>query len=168
MTNTATTTNSTNERDTQGVVPITWGAFAIQEPELASFGAERLSAAPAYLATTQASYAPRVHPVTPIVTTDGLFLFMEPTSPKGQDLRERPCYALHNGVPDKQGSGGEVLVRGHAFLVEDPTIRALVAHAAPYDPAERYILFELELTEARCTGYGDTPLPARRQWSATS
>jgi hypothetical protein len=168
MTDTATTTNSPYGRDSQGVGLITWGEFAMQEPELASFGAERLTAAPAYLATTQASDVPRVHPVTPIVTTDGLFVFMEPSSPKGQDLRERPCYALHNGVPDNHGSGGQFFVRGHAFLVEDKTIRALVAHAAPYDPAERYILFELTLTGARCIGYGDTPLPVRQQWPATS
>lgn len=167
MTTTATTTNSPSERDFDGVALFTWGEFARQEPELASFGAERLCAAPAYLATTRASNAPRVHPVTPIVTTDGLFLFMEPTSPKGHDLRERGCYALHNGVPDNAGTGGQFSVRGHAVPVEDPTIRAVVAHAASYDPAERYVLFEFKLTEARCIGYGDTPLPTRQQWSVT-
>lgn len=36
----------------------------------------------------------------------------------------------------------------------------LAAHEPLYDPAERHILFELKLTEARCNGRGDTPLPA--------
>jgi hypothetical protein len=143
---------------------ITWGEFATREPELASFGAERLSAAPAYLATIRRGGAPRVHPVTPIVTTDGLFLFMEPTSPKGRDIRERGRYALHSAVPDNAGSGGEFSVSGHGSVVEDSTVRARVARSASYDAAARYVLFELKVTEARCKGYGDTPLPGRRRW----
>jgi hypothetical protein len=149
------------------VVPmVTWGEFATREAELAAFGAERLGAAPGYLATVRRTGAPRVHPVTPILTADGLFLFMEPTSPKGQDLRERAWFALHSGVPDNQGSGGEFFVSGHGFVVDDSAVRALVAQSATYDPAERYVLFELRLTEARCNGYGDIPLPARPRWSA--
>lgn len=147
---------------------LTWGEFATREPELAAFGAERLTAAPGYLATIRRTGAPRVHPVTPILTTDGLFLFMEPTSPKGRDLRERDWYALHSGVPDGHGSGGEFFVSGHGFPVGDSAIRALVARSAAYDPAERYVLFELRLTEARCNGYGDAPLPTRQRWSANS
>ena len=73
----------------------TWGAFAAAEPELASFVAKRLNVAPAYLATVRAGGAPRVHPVTPIFAADGLYLFMEPASPKGADLRERGWFALH-------------------------------------------------------------------------
>jgi hypothetical protein len=151
-----------------GVGVSTWGEFAAQEPELAAFRAERLRAAPAYVATIRSNGAPRVHPVTPILTTDGLFLFMEPTSPKGHDLRARAWYALHSGVPDSQGSGGEFFVSGRGFAVEDPAVRALVAEAASYDPAAQYVLFELTLTDARCNGYGDVPLPARQRWSGAS
>ena len=97
----------------------TWGAFAAAEPELAAFVAERLRAAPSYLATVRASGAPRVHPVTPIFTADGLYLFMEPTSPKGADLRERGWFALHNGVADNAGTGGEASVSGTGHPVDD-------------------------------------------------
>jgi hypothetical protein len=145
---------------------VTWGEFARIEPELASFGAGRLSVPPAYLATVRRNGAPRVHPVTPILTSDGLFLFMEPTSPKGRDLRERGRYALHNGVPDTHGTGGEFFVSGKGFWVEDAAVRAVVAEAASYDPSDEYVLFELMLSEARCNGYGDVPLPAHRRWSA--
>ena len=66
----------------------TWGEFAKEAPGLAAFGAELLLGAQvAYLATVRPDGVPRVHPVTPILTDDGLFLFMEPTSPKGRDLR---------------------------------------------------------------------------------
>lgn len=147
---------------------ITWGDFAKAEPELAAFGAGRLQVPPAYLATVRQSGAPRVHPVTPIITADGLFLFMEPTSPKGRDLRERGWYALHNGVPDTRGSGGEFFVSGKGFAVEDAAAWAIAAQAASYDPVEQYVLFELRLSEARCHGYGDVPLPVVRRWSAAT
>jgi hypothetical protein len=68
---------------------VPWGEFAAQAPELAAFGALRLAATPAYLATVDDSGAPRVHPVTPIVGDGRLLLFMEPTSPKGDDIVRR-------------------------------------------------------------------------------
>jgi hypothetical protein len=145
---------------------MTWGAFAADEPELAAFVAERLRAAPAYLATVRASGAPRVHPVTPIFTAEGLYLFMEPASPKGTDLRERGWFALHNGVPDNAGTGGEASVTGRGQPVDEDAVRATVAAAASYRPADRYVLFELMPTEVRCNGYGDVTLPEHRRWRA--
>jgi len=142
----------------------TWGEFASAEPELAAFGAQLLLIPPAYLATVRRSGAPRVHPVTPILTADGLFVFMEPTSPKGHDLRERGAFAMHNGVPDDEGTGGEFFCSGRAFPVEDPSVRTVVTEAARYDPEPRYVLFELQLADARCNGYGDVTLPAHRRW----
>jgi len=147
---------------------ITWGGFAEAEPELAAFGADRLARTPAYLATIRHSGAPRVHPVTPILTDRGLYLFMEPTSPKRRDLLDRGLYALHNGVPDDEGTGGEFSVSGTAVPMIDPDIRTEVAEAASYDPEDRYVLFELMVDEARCNGYGDVLLPATRRWSSTS
>ena len=51
-------------------------------------------------------------------------------------------------------------------LVDDLAIRAIAERAASYDPAARYILFELLLNEARCNGYGDVEIPERRRWLA--
>jgi hypothetical protein len=143
-----------------------WGYFAAAEPELAAFVAERLRAAPSYLATVRASGAPRVHPVTPILTAHGLYLFMEPTSPKVADLRERGWFALHNGVPDNAGTGGEAAVSGTGHPVDSDATRAMVVTAASYEPADRYLLFELRPTEVRGNGYGDVTLPERRRWRA--
>ncbi len=144
---------------------ITWGEFSKLEPDLARFGAGRLTAAPAYLATVRKSGAPRVHPVTPIFAGDGLFLFMEPTSPKRRDLLERGFFALHSGVPDNAGTGGEFSASGIGLAEDDPELWALVADAAGYDPPDRYVLFEFRLSEARCHGYGDVPLPSTRRWT---
>jgi len=143
---------------------ISWGEFVRTESEMASFGADRLGERPAYLATVRKSGAPRVHPVTPIFTSDGLFLFMEPASPKGRDLRERGRFALHNGVPDNEGSGGEFYMSGRGVAVEDAAVRLTAVQAAGYEPAESYVLFELKVSEARCKGYGDVELPTRRRW----
>ena len=145
---------------------IGWGEFVTREPELAMFGAEILTAAPAYLATVRQDGFPRVHPVTPIIIPKGLFLFMEPSSPKARDLRERGKFALHNGVPDNAGSGGEFNISGRGLAVEDPDLWSHVADVASYTPLDRYILFELQVSEARCHGYGDVPLPATRKWAA--
>jgi hypothetical protein len=146
---------------------ISWGEFAGREPELARFGAGLMTAAPAYLATIRLSGAPRVHPVTPIFTTTGLFLFMEPTSPKARDLRERGSFALHSGVPDNAGTGGEFNVSGRGLAIDDPDMWSRVADAASYTPIDRYILFEFELNEARCHGYGDVPMPSTHKWGLT-
>ena len=147
-------------------MPASWGEFAAAHPTLAEFGAERLNRAPAYLATVRPDSRPRVHPVTPIVSANHLFLFMEPTSPKGKDLLRHATYMLHNGVPDMNGTGGEFHVWGPANLLDDPAARAEATAAATYDPVDRYLLFELRVTEARANGYGDVALPDPARWRA--
>lgn len=102
--------------------------------------------------------------MTAIFAGSGLFVFMEPTSPKGWDIRERGWFALHNGVPDNEGSGGEFHISGRGLAVDDTDMWSRVAHAASFEPATRYVLFELQLSEARCNGYGGAPLPAARRW----
>ena len=141
-----------------------WSQLEEEAPALAAFGARRLSVGVAYLSTVRADGCPRVHPVTPIIADGRLFVFMEPTSPKGRDLRDRRWFALHNSVPDSTGTGGEFSCCGTADLTEDPAARASAATAATYDPADRYILFELRLLEARCGGYGDVVLPDPMRW----
>ena len=141
-----------------------WSAFAEQEPDLAAFGEGRLRVSPVYLATVRADGMPRVHPVTPIFGAGGMYLFMEPTSPKGRDLRERGSFAMHNAVPDNDGTGGEFWIAGRGSPVDDASIRAAVAAASTYAPDDRYVLFELSVTEARCNGYGDVVLPSVTRW----
>lgn len=146
----------------------TWREFRDLEPELAGFAADRLAGSPAYLATVRPSGAPRVHPVTPIITDDGFYVFMEPTSPKATDLRKRHHFALHNGVPDDAGSGGEVHLTGDGREIIDGVLRNRVTEAASYAPADRYVLFELLLDEVRANGYGDTVLPRTLRWRSSS
>lgn len=140
-----------------------WPEFSQQAPELAAFGAKRLGGdRVAYLATVRPDGGPRVHPVTPILGQQ-LFLFMEPTSPKGKDLQRDPRYTLHCGVEDSGGGGGEFYVRGRAQLVQDPQLRAQAIEAASYDPAQRYILFALGVEFAFMNTYVNGE-PNPRRW----
>lgn len=142
---------------------MSWQALEHHHPELAAFGAARLNGAVAYLATLRSDGAPRVHPVTPIIGRGHLFVFMEPTSPKGRDLQRDGRYALHCTVDDTSGAGGEFLVAGRARLVDSAELRALAVQLSSYAPADRYILFECMVERAASTTYVDGH-PVRARW----
>lgn len=142
-----------------------WGEFAAAAPALAAFGAERFVARVAYLATVRPDGSPRVHPVTPIIGVGRLFVFMEPTSPKGHDLRRDGRYALHSLVSDEEGSAGEFFVRGWAAPVHDPAVREAAIRAAGYTILDRYVLFELAVEGAASTVYVQGR-PVRRRWGS--
>jgi hypothetical protein len=66
---------------------MSWSDLVKENHELAEFGRKRFTSEVAFLATVRKNGSPRVHPVTPIIGEERLFIFMEPTSPKGHDLR---------------------------------------------------------------------------------
>jgi hypothetical protein len=144
---------------------MSWQTFVTNAPELAAFGKERLNGRVSYLATVRKDGGPRVHPVNPIIGAGRLFLFMEPTSPKGYDLRRDGRFALHCGVEDNEGGGGEFHIAGRATLVEDAGVRAVAIGAASYNPADRYILFELTIERAASLLYVDGQV-VRQNWTA--
>ena len=143
---------------------ITWQDLENADPQLARYGRERLTRAPAYLATIRKDGSPRVHPVTPIIGDGRLFLFMEPTSPKGFDLKRDGRFALHAGVEDDSGGGGEFFISGTARQIKDQATRAIANQAASYAPAARYILFELTPTSAFSNIYTKEGPPQQRRW----
>ena len=142
---------------------MSWQALEHSNPTLAAFGLQRLAGNVAYLATVRKDGSPRVHPVTPIIGQGRLFIFMEPTSPKGGDLRRGSLYALHCAVSDNSGESGEFIVTGRGQLVDNPQTRALAAQLSSYQPADRYILFELSVESASATRY-ENGKPAREHW----
>ena len=142
-----------------------WKEFAQQAPELAEFGRARLQSGVAYLGTLRADGGPRVHPVTPIIG-EQLFLFMEPTSPKGKDLQRDARYTLHCAVEDSSGGGGEFYVRGRATLTDDPRLREQAVRASSYAPQNHYILFVLTIEFAFMNNYVDGK-PNSRRWASS-
>jgi hypothetical protein len=141
-----------------------WTEFAQQAPEIAEFGKARLQSGVAYLGTLRADGSPRVHPVTPIIG-EQLFLFMEPTSPKGKDLQRDGRYTLHCSVENSSGGGGEFYVRGRATLSDDPLIREQAVRASSYVPQDRYIVFMFTIEFAFMNRYVDGK-PNTRRWQS--
>lgn len=144
---------------------MSWQDLVDGNGELAAAGGARLNGRISYLATVDKNGRSRVHPVTPIVGEGRLLLFMEPTSPKGWDIRRNGRYALHGGVENNEGGEGEFFVRGQGRLLTDPDSRAQAVRLASYQPHDRYILFELGVDEATFTQYGDDG-PQRQRWHA--
>lgn len=141
---------------------LTWEQFEKAAPEMAAFGAKRISENLMYLGTVRQDGAPRVHPFTPFITSGRLFAFMYPTSPKGHDLQRNGRYAIHSPVKDEHGSGGEFLITGTARFIGDEETRALAAKGCPYTSKGEYICFEFLVKECRTTFYADgTPHYAR-------
>ncbi len=143
---------------------MSWQALEEGNPELARFGRVRFASGPAYLATIRKDGSPRVHPVTPIIGEGRLFLFMEPTSPKGWDLRRDGRFAMHASVEDDSGGGGEFFIYGQARFIDDPAVRAIANQAASYAPADRYILYEFDLHSAFSNIYQEDGSPQQRRW----
>jgi hypothetical protein len=138
-----------------------WKEFAQQAPEMATFGEARFGSGVAYLGTLRADGGPRVHPVTPIIG-EQLFLFMEPTSPKGKDLQRDSRYTLHCSVKDSSGGDGEFYVRGRGTFTDDPLMREQAVQASSYKPADHYIVFMFTIEFAFMNQYVDGKSNVRR------
>ena len=147
---------------------IAWSQFAAAAPDLAAFGKQRLEKRIAYFATIRPDGSPRVHPISPFIAQGRLFVYMEPTSPKGHDLRRDARYSMHCAVEDNSGGEGEFFIRGRGEEISDAESREMAfrqAKAIGYEPKERYTLFELGIEEAMGTTYPEDQ-PIRIRWKA--
>jgi hypothetical protein len=127
----------------------------------------------AFLATVRPDGRPRVHPMCPLVTNEGLFAFIVP-SPKQRDLKRSGAYALHSfPCPTNEDA---FYVTGEAALVSDADrtealARQFVAERDAFGvvpPAMDDALFEFDIESClltRTTGHGD-PAPDHRVWHA--
>jgi hypothetical protein len=108
-----------------------WGAFAAAAPDLAAHAAHALyrgeAIAGAFLATVSRAGTPRLHPVSPVLAHDALWVFIVEMSPKYQDLLANGRFALHALPP--AGGGEELAVQGKAHRVDDAATRNRVVAA---------------------------------------
>lgn len=131
-----------------------WSEFASDEPRLADAIRaliQQYGPGLGYLATVRADGGPRVHPVSPVITDDGLFCFIV-DSPKRRDLERDGRYALHSFPPEE--SDDEAYVAGRARPVTDPARVARLAehlHAAPHVD---WRLFEFTVDVAMLARHG--------------
>jgi len=150
-----------------------WKAFSVDAPELAETGRallEQFGPGLAFLATVRADGAPRLHPVCPVLSGDGLFVLITATSPKRRDLERDGRYALQTFPQPKPGSD-EFYIAGTATLVEDAAARAAIFADAKHRPEPSEIAFELSLERVMHTRW-EHPLtpqmrPVHRTWRAT-
>ena len=155
---------------------VSWPTFAQREPEMAAQGQSLLyqhGVGLAFLATTRRDGRPRVHPICPLITAEGLFAFIVP-SPKQRDLRRDGAYALHSfPCPANEDAFS---VTGRAALVSNADRRAVLAEQFVAEreaigvasPADDDALFAFDIESClltRTTGHGD-PAPDHRVWHA--
>jgi hypothetical protein len=156
---------------------LTWGAFRTAQPDLAEIGRGLLyqvGVGLGFLATVRADGGPRVHPVCPILTNDGIYLFVV-ASPKRADLHRDPRYALHAFPTDDNEDA--FYVTGTAEPRTDPDVRAQLTRQYLFE--ERGMseeppgfddeqLFELRIATClatKTTGHGDWN-PQHTVWKA--
>jgi hypothetical protein len=125
-----------------------WPEFAAAAPRLAAaIRALMHQYGPGlgYLATVRADGGPRVHPVSPVIASDGLYCFVM-DSPKRRDLERDGRYALHAFPPDD--TDDEAYVSGRARRVTDRTRLARLARASRAEPGRGWQLYEFTIEVA--------------------
>jgi hypothetical protein len=138
----------------------TWAQFVSAAPRLAAQVKalfEQYGQGLGYLATVRADGGPRVHPVSPVITDDGLFCFIIP-SPKRRDLEHDGRYALHAFPPEH--TNDEAYVAGTATPVTDPVRIERLAGRFRAAAQVDWRLFELSVDVAMVGRTG----PAYQVW----
>jgi hypothetical protein len=149
---------------------LSWAQFRETRPDLADaarglfypFGVDDVGLG--FLATVRRDGGPRMHPMCPIISGDGLFAFIEP-GPKRGDLLRDGRFAMHGFPPAKNEDA--VYITGTARPVDrdDPRWVAVSAQfwkersvETPPPEAQRSRLFEFFIETClvtRTTGHGD-------------
>ena len=140
--------------DTMGYVA-SWPTFAASAPALADSIRKLLhqyGPGFGYLATIRPDGGPRVHPVSPVVTDEGLYCFLIP-SPKRGDLERDNRYALHSFPAED--SDDEAYLAGRATPVTEIARRDRLAVACHAAPRVDWRLYELTVEVAMVTTYRD-------------
>ena len=129
---------------------MSWETLAREAPELAAAGRRLLGGeggTVAYLATVRKDGGPRVHPVMPVLTANGLYVFVVNLGWKYRDLLRDGRYALHSAAGE---SGEELYVTGPVRQQLDPELRQAVRAASGHRLGghDFEALFELEVERA--------------------
>jgi hypothetical protein len=117
---------------------------------------------------------PRLSPIEPLILDGDLWLSMMWQSRKAMDLLRDDRLLVHSVITDRDGSQGEVKVRGRALPVDDLAIRARYCAAVaalgwqPEEPS--FHLFQVDIDDISVIRYrqnGDqqvTRWPARLEF----
>jgi hypothetical protein len=131
-----------------------WSEFVAAEPPLATAIRallQQYGPGMGYLATVRPDGGPRVHPVSPVITEEGLYCFLV-DSPKRRDLERDGRYALHAYPPED--SDDEAYVAGTAQPVPDSIVIHRLAGALRASPQVDWRLFEFTVEVAMIRRHG--------------
>jgi hypothetical protein len=151
---------------------VTWKGFSEAVPTMAEKGAAHLfqyGVGLAFLATVRLDGAPRLHPVCPVLSNTGLYVFVMSASPKLGDLSRDGRYALQ-AFPQPKPDSDEFYLSGVARRVTDPTLAAAALAGAKHPVRPDEIPFELLIDRAmhtRWEGFGTPEFhPVHEKWRA--
>jgi catechol 2,3-dioxygenase-like lactoylglutathione lyase family enzyme len=144
-----------------------WDAFEADAPDIAA-AVRRLLWIPGfgfgYLATVGRSGGPRIHPVDVGLAEGRLVTFIVP-SPKRDDLRREPRFALH--ATQTETINDEAAITGRAIEhPSDSPLRAPAVAAMPFAVPDDHVLFELSLDTVLWAEYATPPAfpPRYHRW----
>lgn len=155
---------------------VAWRRLSEERPDLAHAGKALLyqhGVGLAFLATIRTDSGPRLHPMCPLLTADGLFAFII-ASPKQDDLRRDGRYAMHSfPCPDNEDA---FYVTGTARLISEQDLRHALSRqfveerarfvVAPPGDDDALVEFDIErCLWTKTTGHGD-PRPQHQVWRA--
>jgi hypothetical protein len=147
-----------------------WDEMTRVQPRLAGRAHDRLIAPGVVLvATVRADGTPRVTPVEPFVMDGRLWLAMLHGSRKAADLRRDARVLLHSIVTSREGTEGEVKLRGTARAEHDRRVQERFAKAAGdalgwHAVVGRFHLFEVDIAHVATVRYHN---PTGDQYVAT-
>lgn len=147
-----------------------WTAFTQAAPKLAALFRERLDKTGlALIGTIRKDGTPRISPLEADVFEHHLLLGMMWQSKKALDLLRDPRCLVHSVVSNKDGTEGEVKLRGRAIDVTDKGLRERSAQhtfdTTGWRPEEPYHLFCLDIEDAafiQFSGNGDQTIKTWR------
>lgn len=152
----------------------TWKRLREARPDLADAGAALLyqfGVGLAFLATVRKDGGPRVHPMCPLLTQDELYALLVP-SPKRNDLRRDPRYAMHS-FPAVNNEDAVYLTGTAELVTDEATAAAALEQFAAERPGMTLVedqgvfRFHIETCMVtRTTGHGD-PAPRHEIWHAS-
>jgi hypothetical protein len=132
---------------------LTWTQLADRRPDLTDEGRRQLyqwGIGLGFLATVRPDGGPRVHPVCPVISDDGLHVLVV-SGPKQRDLHRDGRYSLHGETYAPPDHDDGFSVSGLAREVTDADVgRRVRAHllaerdqSVPWPTIEEDVLFEL-------------------------
>jgi len=136
-----------------------WSEMERAQPRLAGLARERLIGPGVVLVgTIRRDGTPRISPVEPFVLDGELWLSMMWRSAKVRDLMRDPRILVHSVITSRDGTEGEVKVRGTARAEPDPAVQrryaAAVAASLGWDPQPgRFHLFAVDISQVTVIKY---------------